>query len=555
MLDGAARIGDVMAAAAADGQPAIGITDHGNMYGVLDFYAAAKKAGIRPIIGMEGYFVAGSRHDRPRRADHEIFHLTLLSETTKGYENLIKVSSAAYLDGFFYKPRLDFELLETHREGLIATSGCLGGLVCQRLLQGDVTGATEAAARFQEILGKDNFLVELQDHGLPEQHQTNPQLIEIAKRIGAPLLATNDSHYVHRHDAESHDALLCVQTGATRDDPNRFKFDAEEFYLKSSAEMRSLFSDVPEACDNTLWIAERANVDIEFGKAVLPSFPCPAGHTEDSYLRELTEAGARARYGDPLPAEVQERIDYELGVISEMGFSAYFLVVWDLIKYARDRKIRVGPGRGSAAGCCVAYCLRIVDLDPIRYGLIFERFLNPGRKQMPDIDMDFDERYRGEMIRYAAEKYGWDHVAQIVTFSTIKARAAVRDAARVLGYPYAVGDKVAKLMPPLIMGRDTPLHACFEKKDKFEDGTRRRSRCCGRACPSACSSWRAGRCARSCGHWRPTPSRTSPPSWRCTGRGRWAPTCTPTTPTARTGGSRSPTTTPTWRRSSPPPTG
>jgi DNA polymerase-3 subunit alpha len=470
MLDGAARINDVMAAAAADGQPAIGITDHGNMYGVLDFYNAARKAGIKPIIGMEGYFVTGSRHDRPRRAEHEIFHLTLLSETTKGYQNLIKVSSAAYLDGFFYKPRLDFELLEQHREGLIATSGCLGGVICQSLLKDDFDGALAAAARFQEILGKDNFLVELQDHGLADQHRTNPQLIEIAKRIGAPLLATNDSHYVHKHDAESHDALLCVQTGATRDDPNRFKFDAEEFYLKTSAEMRALFADVPDACNNTLWIAERANVDIEFGKAVLPAFPCPEGHTEDSYLRELTEAGARARYGDPVPAEAKERIDYELGVISEMGFSAYFLVVWDLIKHARDRNIRVGPGRGSAAGCAVAYCLRIVDLDPLRYGLFFERFLNPGRKQMPDIDMDFDERYRGEMIRYAAERYGADHVAQIVTFSTIKARAAVRDAARVLGYPYAVGDKVAKLMPPLIMGRDTPLHACFEKKDKFEDG-------------------------------------------------------------------------------------
>ncbi|HYH48454.1 MAG TPA: DNA polymerase III subunit alpha, partial [Acidimicrobiia bacterium] len=470
MLDGAARISDVMKAAAEDGQPAIGITDHGNMYGVLDFYAAAKKAGIQPIIGMEGYFVAGSRHDRPRRADHEIFHLTLLSETTKGYQNLIKVSSAAYLDGFFYKPRLDFELLDQHKDGLIATSGCLGGLVCQTLLKGDFDGAVEAAAKFQEILGRDNFFVELQDHGLPEQHQTNPQLVEIAKRIGAPLLATNDSHYVHKHDAEAHDALLCVQTGATRDDPNRFKFDAEEFYLKSSAEMRDLFSDWSDACDNTLWIAERCNVDIEFGKVALPNFPTPDGLSQDDYLRQLTYEGARFRYGDPIPAEAQQRIDYELGVIADMGFSAYFLVVWDLIKHARDSGIRVGPGRGSAAGCCVAYCLRIVDLDPLKYGLFFERFLNPGRKQMPDIDMDFDERYRGEMIRYAAERYGADHVAQIVTFSTIKARAAVRDAARVLGYPYAVGDKVAKLMPPLIMGRDTPLHACFEKKDKFEDG-------------------------------------------------------------------------------------
>ncbi len=390
MLDGAARIDDVMAAAAADGQPAIGITDHGNMYGVLDFVKAAEKVGIKPIIGTEGYFVTTSRFDRPRRAEHEIFHITLLAETTKGYENLIKVSSAAYLDGFFYKPRLDFELLENHRDGLIATSGCLGGVVCQALLKDDLEGATTTAARFQDILGRDNFFIELQDHGLAEQHQTNPQLIEIGRKIGAPLLVTNDSHYVHKHDATAHDALLCVQTGASMDDPKRFKFDAQEFYLKSAAEMRALFSEVPEAADNTLWIAERANTQIEFGKAVLPQFAVPDGHTEESYLRYLTEEGARERYGDPLPADARARIDYELKVISDMGFEAYFLVVWDLIRYARERKIRVGPGRGSAAGCCVAYCLRIVDIDPLRFGLFFERFLNPGRKEMPDIDMDFD---------------------------------------------------------------------------------------------------------------------------------------------------------------------
>ncbi len=470
MLDGAARVRDVIEAAVRDKQPGIGITDHGNMYGVLDFYRAARDAGITPIIGMEAYYVATSRFDRPRRSEHDIYHLTLLAESTQGYRNLIKVSSAAYLDGFFYKPRTDDELLSNHHEGLIATSGCLGGVVCQALERGDPGGALAAAGKFQEIFGRDNFFIELQDHGLPEQRAANPQLIEIAAKIGAPLLATNDSHYVRREDAEAHDALLCVQTGSTRDDPKRFKFDAEEFYLKSSTEMRALFSEVPQSCDNTLWIAERADVQLDFGQAVLPSFPVPGGESEDSYLRELTYAGARERYGSELEGRVVERLEYELGVIQEMGFSSYFLVVWDLIRYARERGIRVGPGRGSAAGCCVAYCLRIVDLDPIRYDLLFERFLNPGRKEMPDIDMDFDERYRGEMIRYAAETYGEDHVAQIVTFSTIKARAAVRDASRVLGYPYAMGDRIAKLMPPLIMGRDTPLGACLELDEKHSEG-------------------------------------------------------------------------------------
>ncbi len=284
-------------------------------------------------------------------------------------------------------------------------------------------------------------------------------------------MATNDSHYTHREDHVAHDALLCVQTGSSIDDPNRFKFDSDQHYLKSAAEMRALFSHWQSACDNTLWIAERAKVEIDFGKPQLPKFPLPEGFTtQTEYLRDLTLAGAHERYGAELPAVVTERLDYELGVIADMGFSDYFLVVWDLIRYAKDRGIRVGPGRGSAAGCCVAYCLRIVDLDPIRYDLIFERFLNPGRKQMPDIDMDFDERYRSEMIKYAADRYGFDHVAQIVTFSTIKARAAVRDAARVLGYPYAVGDKVAKAMPPLVMGRDTPLYACFEENPKYADG-------------------------------------------------------------------------------------
>ncbi|HWE57341.1 MAG TPA: DNA polymerase III subunit alpha, partial [Acidimicrobiales bacterium] len=365
----------------------------------------------------------------------------------------------------------DWELLEKHHDGIIATTGCLGGVVLQALLRGDFERATALGARLQDIFGRDSLFVELQDHGLPEQHKTNPELIRLARRIGAPLLATNDSHYVARSDAEAHDALLCVQTGSVKDDPNRFKFTGSEHYLKTAAEMRSLFSDYPEACDNTLWIAERANVEIEFGKPKLPEFPRPEGFdTADVYLRHLAYEGAEARYGAPLPAKVVERLDYELGVISDMGFPDYFLVVWDLIRHAREHNIRVGPGRGSAAGCCVAYCLRIVDLDPIKYDLLFERFLNPGRKQMPDIDMDFDERYRSEMIRYAAERWGWDRVAQIITFSTIKARAAVRDASRVLGYPYGLGDKIAKLMPPLVMGRDTPLWACLEESPKYADG-------------------------------------------------------------------------------------
>ena len=484
MLDGAARVGEVVAAAAADGQPAVGITDHGNMYGVLDFYKAAKDVGVKPIIGSELYQAYDSRTERPTRRGRmddsggeaeggrkAYYHLTTLAENATGYKNLIQLSSRAFLEGYYMKPKVDWELLEEHHEGLIVTSGCLGGQVLQALMNGDERGALEKAARFQDIFGRDNFFIEIQDHGIPEQKTTNPQLLEIARAIKAPLVATNDSHYVHQHDAVSHDALLCVQTGSLMSDPDRFKFHGDQHYLKTAAEMRWLFDEVPEACDNTLWIAERCNVEIEFGKPQLPNFPLPEGFENDAeYLRHLTFEGAKERWGQQLPDHIVERMAYELQVIADMGFSSYFLIVWDLIKHARDNNIRVGPGRGSAAGCAVAYTLRITDLDPIEYDLLFERFLNPSRVSMPDIDMDFDSRYRDEMIRYAAEKYGRDHVAQIVTFSTIKARAAVRDAARVLGYPYAVGDKVAKLMPPLVMGRDTPLHACFEETPKFADG-------------------------------------------------------------------------------------
>jgi DNA polymerase III subunit alpha len=484
MLDGAARLDDLVAKAVADGQPALGITDHGNMYGVLEFFKECRAQGVKPVIGTEAYMAYETRSERPPRrgrvddsgGDTEggkklYYHLTLLAENDQGYRNLIQLASLAFMEGYYYKPRMDWELLARYHEGLIATTGCLGGHVLQSLLQGDEKGALNNAGRLQEIFGKDNLFVELQDHGLQAQRDTNPKLIEIARKIGAPLIATNDSHYVHREDHESHDALLCVQTGATLSDPKRFKFEGQEHYLKTSAEMRYLFRDFPEACDNTLWVAERAEVDIEFGKPQLPNFPIPEGFADDAgYLDHLAWEGAKDRWGEELSPSVVERMAYELQVIKNMGFASYFLIVWDLIKHAKDLGIRVGPGRGSAAGCAVAYSLRITDLDPIKYDLLFERFLNPSRISMPDIDMDFDSRYRDEMIRYAAEKYGRDHVAQIITFGTIKARNAVRDAARVLGYPYGVGDKIAKAMPPLVMGRDTPLKYCFEQSPKYSDG-------------------------------------------------------------------------------------
>lgn len=484
MLDGASRIGEVVTAAKDDGQPALAITDHGNMYGVLDFFREAQKAGVKPIVGLEAYMAHDSRFEKPNRrgriddsggdtdSGHKLlYHLTLLAESNVGYRNLIQLASRSFLEGYYYKPRIDWELLDSHSDGVIATTGCLGGHVLQSLLNDSFDAALEKAGRLQEIFGRDNLFVELQDHGIDDQRRTNPQLLRIAENLDAPVIATNDSHYVRRDDAVAHDALLCVQTGSLMSDPDRLKFNSDEHYLKTANEMRARFSEVPTACDNTLAIAERCEVDIEFGNPKLPIFHIPEGFSsDDEYLRHLSFAGATQRWGDPVPDHVVERLAYELKVIGDMGFSSYFLIVWDLIRYARERGIRVGPGRGSAAGCAVAYCLRITDLDPIRYDLLFERFLNPSRVSMPDIDMDFDSRYRDDMIRYAAEMYGRDHVAQIVTFSTIKARAAVRDAARVLGYPYVVGDKVAKAMPPLIMGRDTPLHACLEEQAKHADG-------------------------------------------------------------------------------------
>ena len=474
MLDGAARVKDMVTAAAADGQSSMAITDHGVLYGVVDFTKAAVSAGIKPILGIEAYVTSGSRFDRLPRREDKRYHLTLLAENEAGYGNLMKLASRAYLEGFYYKPRMDRELLAEHSEGIIAASGCLGGHVPQLLAPDganeegnigqvrDYAAAVEAAAMYQDIFGKDNWFIEVQDHGIEGQQRIMDDLIQISRDIGAPLLASNDSHYTYAHEADAHDVLLCIQTGANKSDQDRFRFSGEEFYIKTAREMQELFPGdrYPGATENSLLIADRVSTHLDFGNILLPQFPVPEGMDEDGYLHELVIEGAKHRYGE-LDDTVRERLEYELRVIAEMGFSAYFLIVWDLIRHARQRGIRTGPGRGSAAGSIVAYALQITDLDPIAYGLIFERFLNPGRRQMPDIDMDFDERYRGEMIQYCAERYGSDHVAQIITFSTIKGKQAIRDAARVLGHPYGVGDRAAKLMPPAILGNDATLAQCL----------------------------------------------------------------------------------------------
>ena len=489
MLDGASRLDDLVQALVVDGQSACGITDHGNMYGAIPFYKTCKENGVKPIIGTEAYMAHDTRFERPatrgkmddfggvtEQGHKQYYHITLLAENAIGYKNLIQLSSRAFLEGYYYKPRVDWELLDSHSEGVIATSGCLGGHVLQALMHDGYDAALKKAGRLQDIFGKDNFFIELQDHGIQEQHETNPQLIRISKEIGAPILATNDSHYVTEDDAHAHDALLCVQVGSRMSDDDRFKFEGSGHYVKSAEEMYHLFREHPEACDNTLAIAERCELDIDFNEVHLPRFEIPEGFSDDrEYLRHLTLEGAKARWGDKLPEAASDRLAYELKVIDDMGFNSYFLITWDLIKYAKRANIRTGPGRGSAAGCAVSYSLGITDIDPIKYDLLFERFLNPSRISMPDIDMDFDSRYRTNMIDYAAQKYGRDHVAQIITFSTIKARAAVRDAARVLDKPFALGDRIAKAMPPLIMGRDTPLAACFEEDPKYAEGYARAS--------------------------------------------------------------------------------
>src|SRR5210317_1853272 len=484
MLDGAAKINDYLKKVKELNQPAAAITDHGNLYGALEFVRQAESLDIKPIIGYEAYITPGSRFDRPDRDKNKRYHLTLLAENNIGYQNLVEVVSKAYLEGFYYKPRLDYDLLREHAEGIIALSGCLGGEVAQHLApdgsreEGNTANeksfkkALEKAKKYQDIFGKGNFFIEIHNHGITQQLEILDDLVNISKELGAPLVAANDSHYVAQDDSSAHDALLCVQTNATMEDEDRFKFDGEEYYVKSSDEMRKLFPDdkFPEACDNTLKIANRVSYDFNFNTDYLPDFPIEEGSLSvEEYLRKKVLIGAEEKYQD-INAEIQERIDYELDVINSMGFASYFLIVGDLIDFAKSKNIRTGAGRGSAAGSIVSYCLGITGIEPLKYGLIFERFLNKGRKSLPDIDMDFDERYRGDVIQYAIDKYGQDRVAHIVTFATIKAKQAIRDAARVLGLPFSSGDKVAKMMPPMILGNTATISECLQLDEDNESG-------------------------------------------------------------------------------------
>ena len=446
LLDGACRIGGMMDRVKELGQDAIAITDHGVMYGCIDFYKAAKAAGVKPIIGCEVYVTRRRMEDRVHGIDNDPYHLVLLCENRKGYENLCLLVSEAFMHGFYSKPRVDLELLEKHHEGLIALSACLAGAIPQYLMEEDYNSARDYALKLRDIFGEGNFFLELQDHGIPEQTPVNQGVSRIARETGIPLVVTNDAHYLRREDAKMQDVLLCIQTGKTVDDENRMKFQTDEFYLKSEEELRQLFPGCDEAFENTVKIAERCNVEFVFNQYHLPSFPVPEGYTNEQYFRKLCYEGFEERYENP-PESYLERLEYEIGVISRMGYVNYYLIVWDFIRYAKEQGIPVGPGRGSGAASIVAYCMHITEVDPMQYSLIFERFLNPERVSMPDFDTDFCQERRGEVIDYVMEKYGADHVAQIATFGTMAARGAIRDVGRALNFTYAETDIVAKLVP------------------------------------------------------------------------------------------------------------
>ena len=473
LLDGACRINTMMERVKELGQSAVAITDHGVMYGVIDFYRAAKKAGIKPIIGSELYVAPRTRHDKTYELDSDAYHLVLLCMNETGYQNLIYLCSQGFLEGFYNKPRIDWDLLQAHSEGLICLSACLAGEVQQLLIQDNYEGAKACALRYDALFGRGNYYLELQDHGIEEQQKVNVGLLRMSRETGIPLVCTNDAHYVRREDAENHDVLLCIQTGKTVDDENRMRFEGQGFYIKSREEMEELFPYAPEALDNTLVIADKCNFEFEFGHRRLPKFPLPAGETDaETFLRKLCDKGLKERYPDA-HQEHRERLEYEIGVIKSMGFLDYFLIVSDFIHYAKQRGIPVGPGRGSAAGSMVAYCLGITEIDPIRYSLYFERFLNPERVSMPDIDVDFCYVRRQEVIDYVVKKYGSENVCQIITFGTMAARAAVRDVGRALNMPYAEVDVVAKRVPQeLKMTLDKALEVSPELKKLYTDDPR-----------------------------------------------------------------------------------
>ncbi|HEY7046122.1 MAG TPA: DNA polymerase III subunit alpha [Jatrophihabitantaceae bacterium] len=485
MLDGAARLGELFGETQRLGMPAIAMTDHGNVFGAYDFYRQATAAGVKPIIGMEAYLTPNtSRYERTRvrwasGGENDVSgggaftHMTLFAENTAGMHNLFRLASRSSIEGFFYKPRADRELLAQYADGLLGTTGCPSGEIQTWLRIGAYDKAVASAAEFRDIFGKGNFYLELMDHGLDIETRVHEDLLRLGRDLDLPMIATNDLHYTHSGDADTHEVLLCVQSGKTMADPNRFKFDARDFYVKSPAEMRSLWADkydLRAACDNTLLVAERCDVSFSEGN-YMPRYPVPEGETEESWFVKEVEQGLLRRYPDGVPDEVRKQADYEVGVIRQMGFPGYFLVVADFINWAKENGIRVGPGRGSGAGSIAAYAMRITDLDPLQHGLIFERFLNPDRVSMPDFDVDFDERRRGEVIRYVSEKYGDERVAQIVTYGTIKAKQAVKDAAWVLGYPFSMGDKITKVMPPPVMGKDVPLAKIFDSThDRYGEG-------------------------------------------------------------------------------------
>ncbi|GAA3051757.1 MULTISPECIES: DNA polymerase III subunit alpha [Actinomycetes] len=477
MLDGAAKIGELFEETQRLGMPAVATTDHGFLFGAYEFWKTAQQYDVKPIIGLEAYLTPGTHRSERRRVkwgdgvagEKDVSgggaytHMTMWAEDTRGMHNLFRMGSLASIEGYYFKPRMDREILETYGKGIIATTGCPSGEIQTRLHLGQYEEAKRAAGDFQDIFGKENFYCELMDHGLEIERRVKADLLKLAKEMNLPLVATNDLHYTHQHDHKAHGALLCVQSNSTLDDPNRFKFDSEEFYLKSAAEMRHLFRDFPEACDNTLAIAERCQVEFNESASYMPRFPVPEGETEESWFIQEVERGLAYRYPSGVPDDVRKQAEYEIGVITQMGFPGYFLVVADFIKWAKDNGIRVGPGRGSGAGSMVAYAMRITDLDPLQHGLIFERFLNPDRVSMPDFDVDFDDRRRGEVIDYVVRKYGDERVAMIVTYGTIKSKQALKDSARVMGEPFSTGDQLTKKMPPDAMGKPMPLSQIYDE--------------------------------------------------------------------------------------------